>query len=115
MWVHYFGTISFGVTQAIFPNAWMLPRIDRGGGGVLPLKGLQGYALVKTPFSCSLRCSTSPFQHFSVPQDPILTTNHNMFPNFPFKCLILANFQFLILKISQNPVQEASNWAKNQF
>ena len=56
----------------------------------------------------------------AAPQDPlfsilqfhktlILTKNHKIFHS---KCLTLANFQLPILKMGQNPIQEASVWAK---
>ena len=48
----------------------------------------------------------TPFQYFSVPQTPILTKKSQNFPIFCSKCLNLVNFQFLSLKIGQNPVQE---------
>ena len=57
-------------------------------------KGLWGSAEVKTPFSRYLGSSTRPpFQHFSVPQDPIVTKNHTTyFPNFPFKMRNFGKF-----------------------
>ena len=58
-----------------------------------------------------------PFQHFSVPQDPILTKNHK-FPIFCSKCLHVnfVNFKFLS-KPKNWPTSSSGSliWAKNQL
>ena len=79
-----------------------------GGQGYLE-KGYGDVRWERPPFSRSLSRSTrSPFQHFSVPQDPHFNQKSQNFPIFYSKCLNLLNFQLLNLNIRQNPVQEAS-------
>ena len=62
----------------------------------------------KTPFSRSLSRSTRPlFSIFSSRRSPF-KPKFKKFTNFLFKMLKFGKFQFLTLKISQNPLQEVS-------
>ena len=78
------------------------------GVGELCLKRGTGMCGGKKPPFHVPSAPPSPFHHLSVPQDPILSHNISQY------CLFLANFKFLILKIGQNSVQEASIWSKYQ-
>ena len=55
------------------------------------------------------------FNIFQFHKTLFLTKNHNISQFFNSKYQILANFQFLILKIGRNPVQIVSTGAKSQF
>ena len=76
--------------------------------GLLTLKkGLQGCVAGKTPFHTpSATPQDTLFSIFHFHKTPF-KTKITKFPIFCSKCLNLVNFQFLSLKISQNPVQEA--------
>ena len=79
--------------------------------GVLTLKRVKGMGRGEYPFSTLPQLLLkAPFQHliFSVPQDPHLNQKSPKIPNFLFKMLNLVNCQFISLKISQNPLPEAS-------
>ena len=79
--------------------------------GVLTLKRVTGMCGGKgPPFHAPSATPQDPlFSIFQFHKTLILTKNHKMFRS---KCQTLANFQFLILKIGQNSIQEASVWAK---
>ena len=90
-----FGSPRWGAFQPV--RTWR--------GGVLTLKRVTVMSSIKlkTPFSRSLSRSTRPhFQHFSVPQDSILTRNS---PIFCSKCLLKFNYIFSFPK--------PKNWPKN--
>ena len=84
-------------------------------GGTYLEKGYGDVGQKKTPFSRSLcHSARPPSQYFSVSQDPNFNQKSQNFPVFCSKCLNWVDFQFLDLKICQNPVQQASFWAKSQ-
>ena len=63
----------------------------------------------RPPYPASSATPQDPLHSiFLVPQDPNINQKSQNFPILCSKCLISANVQFLILKICQNPVQEAS-------
>ena len=96
--------------SGIYPNLfffkWVSPAKIVKAWGVLTLKRVTGKCSVKNPFSRSIsRSKRPPFHHLSVPQDPHFNQKSQNFPIFCSKCLILANFQFLILKKKSVKIQ----------
>ena len=81
-----------------------------------PWKGLQDVLWGKKPCSCSISCSTrSPFQHFSIPQDPHFNQKITKFPNFLFKMPKFGKFSVPKPKNRSKFSSGNLNWAKNQF
>ena len=98
----------FLLRPASWGGTYTLKRVSGIYSGKDPLFTLP-QPLHKTPFSAFFRSTRSSFQ---VGLPKITKFQHFSFkmPNY------MANFQFLILKMGQNPIQGASViWAKNQF
>ena len=87
----------------------MAPLWQGNPEGVLTLKRGTGMSSGKDPlFTLPQRLHKTPFSAFFSSTRPHFKQKSQNFPIFCSKCLNLVNFQFLSLKIGQNPVQEAS-------
>ena len=88
--------------------------------GWFPLKRVTGMCGGKDPhFTLPQLLHKTPFQHFFCSSTRPYFNQKSRISQFSVQnaaVVILANFQFVILKINQNPVQEASMiWAKILF